>query len=67
MDERERYLSENENTHEDLDITFVDMGWLPVFLVIDELGSLAAELSTKKSKEFLRFYRVSYKEEEQRG
>jgi energy-coupling factor transporter ATP-binding protein EcfA2 len=52
MDERERYLSENEHTHEDLDITFVDMGWLPVFLVIDELGSLAAELSTKKSKEF---------------
>jgi energy-coupling factor transporter ATP-binding protein EcfA2 len=51
MNEREQYLSENEDTQEDLNVTFVDMDWLPVVLVIDELGSLMAELSTKKNKD----------------
>lgn len=51
MNEREQYLSKNEDTQEDLNVTFVDMNWSPVVLVIDELGSLMAELSTKKNKD----------------
>lgn len=50
MDERERYL--NENYEEDLDIDFRAEGWKPVILCIDELGSLASELSSKKEKAF---------------
>ena len=51
MNEREQYLSENEDIQEDLNVTFVDMNWSPVVLVIDELGSLMAEFSTKKNKD----------------
>lgn len=50
MDERERYL--NENYEEDLDIDFRAEGWKPVILCIDELGSLASELSSKNEKAF---------------
>lgn len=50
MDRREKFLEENYPDDIDVDFTFTD--YLPVFLIIDELGSLISELDNKRRKEF---------------
>lgn len=54
MDERERIL--NEKYAEDLDVDFRVENWKPVFLAIDELGSLASEFATPKNEKA--FYKI---------
>lgn len=54
MDERERIL--NEKYAEDLDVDFRVEHWKPVFLAIDELGSLASEFATPKNEKA--FYKI---------
>jgi hypothetical protein len=50
MDQRENFLKQNYPNDIDVDFTFTD--YVPIFLVIDELGSLVSELESKKQKEF---------------
>lgn len=50
MDQREEFFK-NEYA-EDLDKDFTTTDFKPIFLIIDELGSLVSELESKKQKEF---------------
>jgi hypothetical protein len=50
MDQRENFLKQNYPNDIDVDFTFTD--YVPIFLIIDELGSLVSELESKKQKEF---------------